>query len=75
MDKDLLDALWPDLCAAAVLEELAVLALGGDAGRGVVLLHADGHLEEGSEAGGRYWTRLYRVDGGREIRDWTDEAG
>ncbi len=45
LDEYLLDALWPDLCAAAVLEELAVLALGGDAGRGVVLLHADGHLE------------------------------
>lgn len=57
LDEDLLDALWPDLGATAVLEELAVLALGGDAGRRVVFLHGggpDGHLSEGKEAGGRY---------------------
>ena len=58
LDKDLLDALWPDLCAAAVLEELAVLALGRDAGRGVVFLHGAGRghsdegLAKGEEAGG-----------------------
>lgn len=46
LDEDLFDALWPDFCAAAVLEEFAVLALGCDAGGGVELLHggAMGHL-------------------------------
>jgi len=30
--ENLLDAFWPDLSAAAVLEELSVFALGGNAG-------------------------------------------
>jgi hypothetical protein len=39
LDENLLDALWPDLDAGAVLEELAMLALGGERIGGVVFLH------------------------------------
>jgi len=51
--EDLLYGLWPDLSAAAILEELAVLALWGDARDGWIVLRLHG-------VGGGHWRTQWR---------------
>jgi len=58
LDENGLDGFWPDLGATSILEELAMLALGGDAGDGGVVLGLHGrrrHFRD--ESTGRSYIR------------------